>query len=88
MDINTNVQPIKGRDVIKNLQKRIIQAIIVIPYFVLPLVSGRIFDAVKCRAFNIDNQEPPISSSYRLMDLTVECSRNEDDTYRSIIAIF
>ena len=41
---------IKG-DVTKSLQKRIIQAIIVILYFALPLVSERIFDAVKCRAF-------------------------------------
>jgi hypothetical protein len=77
----------KVRDVTKSLQKRIIQAIIVILYFALPLVSERIFDAVKCRAFNVDNQEPPGSVSYLLMDFTVQCSSNEDD-YRSILSTF
>ena len=78
--INFNMDE-QVRDVTKSLQKRIIQAIIVILYFALPLVSERVFDAVKCRAFDIDNQEPPASAiSYLLMDLTVQCGSNESGT--------
>ena len=88
MDMDINVKPTERENIVKSLQKRIIQAIIIILYFALPLVSEHIFDAVKCRAFNIDNKEPPTSISYLLMDLTVQCSDREDSTHRSILSIF
>ena len=64
MDLDTKEKPMKGRDTVKSVQKRIIQAIMVILYFALPLVPERIFDAVKCRTFKVDNQEPPVFISY------------------------
>ena len=42
----------------------VIQATIVVIYFALPLVVERIFDALKCRAFNTNDNETPSFESY------------------------
>jgi hypothetical protein len=71
------------------LKKRTIQWIIIILYFALPLVSQRIFDAKKCRAFQIDDDAPvPAFQSHLLMDMSIICNTQKDNNYGGILVIF
>jgi hypothetical protein len=70
------------------LKKRTIQWIIIVLYFALPLASQRIFDAIKCRAFQINDNEAPSFQSHLLMDMSIICNTQKDDNYGSILVIF
>jgi hypothetical protein len=82
----TTSQQKKSR--IEVLQKQVIQWTIILLYFTLPLVSQRIFDAIKCRAFDIDDNDPPSTISYLLLDMRIECNTGNDPIYRNIITTF
>jgi hypothetical protein len=73
-------------DIMSLLKKRAIQWTIIVLYFALPVVSERIFDAIKCRAFQID--DVPNFQSHLLMDMSIICNTQEDKNYGSILVIF
>ena len=70
------------------LQKQVIQWTIIVLYFTLPVVSQRIFDAIKCRAFDIDDNDPPSTISYLLLDMRIKCNIENDPIYRNILTTF
>jgi hypothetical protein len=71
------------------LKKRTIQWTIIVLYFALPTVSQRVFDAIKCRAFQInDNTPAPTFQSHLLMDMSIICNTQQDDDYGSIKITF
>merc|ERR1712038_368209 len=55
-------------------------------YLVIPTVSKRLFDAIKCRAFADDDKEKT-SVSYLIMDMKIQCDR-DIGIYGSILGIF
>ena len=70
------------------LKKQLIQLTIVVIYFALPIVSQSIFDAINCRAFQIDDSDPPKFHSYLLIDMGTICDATRDSKYKSIKVIF
>jgi hypothetical protein len=88
-DINKEQQDHKNNIMIV-LKKRTIQWTIIVLYFALPLVSQRIFDAIKCRAFQINDNIPTSSGSqsHLLMDMSLICDSQKDNNYGSILATF
>jgi hypothetical protein len=70
-------------------KKHVIQVTIVVIYFALPLVAERIFDALKCRAFNTDDNETPSFESYLLIDMSIQCNAdNGNRSYKTIYTTF
>ena len=72
-------------DVIGPLKRWTIKWAIIIFYLVIPTVSIRIFDAIKCRAF--DDDDEGASVSYLLNDMEIQCN-DDDSIYGSILGIF
>jgi hypothetical protein len=71
------------------LKKRTIQWIIIVLYFALPVVSQRIFDAIKCRTFQINDDAPaPAFQSHLVMDMSIICNTQKDNNYGGILVIF
>ena len=63
-----------------------IKLTIIVLYFALPTVSRNIFDAIKCCAFDYDDQEGT-SLSYLMIDMEIQCD-TEFPEYSSITRIF
>ena len=70
------------------VKKQLIQLTIVVIYFALPVVAQSTFDAINCRAFQINDDEPPEFRSYLLSDMGIVCDINLDSKYRSIKIVF
>jgi hypothetical protein len=71
------------------LKNRSIQLTIIVLYFALPMVSQSIFDAIKCRAFQTNDDTPiPAFQSHLLMDMSIICDIQKDSKYGSILATF
>ncbi len=68
------------------LMKWAVQGTIILFYFTIPTVSRTIFDAIKCRAFDDDNQGGSVS--YLMVNMEIECNRLVDSSYAVIVAIF
>jgi hypothetical protein len=62
-------------------------ATVVLLYFVLPMVSQGIFDAIKCKAFDTDDTTGT-THSYLIADLSIRCSTEDDKTYRGVKQVF
>jgi hypothetical protein len=85
----SKVQQDRSKNFVALLKKRTIQWIIIILYFALPVVSQRIFDAIKCRAFQINDDTPvPAFQSHLLMDMSIICNPQKDSNYGSILTTF
>jgi hypothetical protein len=74
--------------IMRSMKKRMIEFSIIILYFALPTVSQSIFNARKCRAFQDDDNSPPNSMSYLLLDMKIKCNISSDAKYQSIYTIF
>jgi hypothetical protein len=71
------------------MKKKVIQVTIIVIYFVLPLVSESIFAALKCRAFNTDDNEIPSFESYLLIDMSIQCNIDDENSpYKNIYTTF
>ncbi len=64
----------------------VIQWSIVVVYFTLPTVTKGIFDAILCRAFQL-NDDPPKSESYLVTDMSIQCDMSTTE-YRNIFILF
>lgn len=49
------------------------------------IVADRIFDALKCRAFNIDDNDTLRFESYLLIDISIQCNTDDRNTPYKII---
>jgi hypothetical protein len=84
-----NVTKQDTSDVMILFKKRTIQWAIIVMYFALPVVSQHIFDAIKCRAFQInDNAPSPDFQSHLLMNMSIICNTQKDNNYGGILVIF
>jgi hypothetical protein len=82
-------QQVDASSLVIFLKKRAIEWTIIVLYFALPVVSQSVCDAIKCRAFQInDNIPSPASQSHLLMDMSIICNTQKDNNYRSILATF
>lgn len=79
----------------KNMQLkvRLIQWIIIVVYFTLPLVSRSIFDAIKCISLHEKDEEfSPMRKaeikSYLMIDMKIQCDINADPSYASVQQMF
>eukprot|EP00592_Proboscia_alata_P023596 CAMPEP_0194424146 /NCGR_PEP_ID=MMETSP0176-20130528/23412_1 /TAXON_ID=216777 /ORGANISM="Proboscia alata, Strain PI-D3" /LENGTH=2584 /DNA_ID=CAMNT_0039233745 /DNA_START=230 /DNA_END=7984 /DNA_ORIENTATION=+ len=70
------------------LKKRSIQWSIIVLYFALPVVSQRIFDAIKCRAFQTNDDDPPDFQSHLLINMSIVCNSQIKYEYASILVTF
>ena len=70
-----------------NVYMSLIKWAIVIAYFTLPTVTRGIFDAIRCRAFQLDDEIPPNFESYLLVNMEIQCDDNNVE-YNKIFSSF
>jgi hypothetical protein len=80
--------PLSHSEIVHQMKKWTIEWTLILFYFALPTISQHIFSAIKCRAFQT-NDNPLDFVSYLLVDMSIECdSKKKDSAYSSILMIF
>ena len=70
-------------------RQRLVYLTIVVFYFAVPTVSRNIFDAIKCKAFETNDDSNPKTDSYLVADMSIQCDDNEPDSkFRQLQRIF
>jgi hypothetical protein len=75
-------------DILDRLRLWTIEWALILFYFALPSISQHIFSAVKCRAFQIDDNDPPTFVSHLRMNMSIICDSTKSEQYGSIKTIF
>ena len=70
-------------------RQRLVYLTIVVFYFAVPTVSRNTFDAIKCKAFETNDDSNPKTDSYLVADMSIQCDDNEPDSkFRQLQRIF